>query len=311
MGLTGVVAEVTLELWPIETALLLVDTERAPGLEACMGRLEALAAEHRYSVAWVDGQARGRRLGRAVISSGEHARLGDLPASRREGALAYAPGRRHRVPGTPPFGLVGRPALAAGNEVWFRKAPARRTGELQSIGAFFHPLDALDGWNRLYGPRGFTQYQFVVPPGAAGTVRAAIELLHDAGVAPRLAVLKTLGPADPSPLSFPIEGWTLALDLPLGRPGLARALDRLDELVASSGGRVYLAKDGRLRPELLSTMYPRLGEWLAVRDRADPTRSLQVRSLAPARPGWLSAAAASPAGGGGRAVVHVHVRIHS
>jgi decaprenylphospho-beta-D-ribofuranose 2-oxidase len=158
------------------------------------------------------------------------------------------------------------------NELWYRKATLRRSGVLQSIASFFHPLDTVGGWNRLYGPSGFTQYQFVVPFSASAVVRRALELLQTAHVTPALAVLKSFGGGNPAPLSFPIAGWTLALDLPLGAPGLARVLDELDEDVASSGGRVYLAKDGRLRPELFAAMYPHLGEWLAARDRVDPGR---------------------------------------
>ncbi len=270
MGLTGAIAEATIRLRPIETTFMLVDTDRSVDLEDCMAQLAAHDDRYRYSVAWVDCVARGRKLGRSVLSRGDHANLVDLPPSHLPRALEYEPRTLLGVPLTPPANLVRPAAISAWNELWYRKAPMHRAGELQSISSFFYPLDAVARWNRLYGPRGFTQYQFVVPFGAEPTIRKVIELLQARRVAPSLAVLKRFGDGDPAPLSFPIEGWTLALDLPLGGPGVATALDELDELVVSANGRVYLAKDGRLGGDRLRAMYPRLGEWLVARRRLDP-----------------------------------------
>jgi decaprenylphospho-beta-D-ribofuranose 2-oxidase len=132
----------------------------------------------------------------------------------------------------------------------------------------------LDHWNRLYGPKGFLQWQCLVPFGREDLLRSVIESLSQGHVASFLAVLKRFGPANPGPLSFPVPGWTLALDMPAGDPALARLLARLDRDVADAGGRVYLAKDSCLHPDLVPKMYARLDEWRAVRDRLDPDRRL-------------------------------------
>jgi len=267
MGLTGTIVEATISLKRIETSRVAVDTDRVGDLDDLLARLKEGQDHHRYSVAWIDLLARGRHLGRSVLTQGDFA-----PASALAGEadpLAFAP--RQPLPAPPaPVGLLNRWSIAAFNEVWFRKAPAHRRGELQTIAQFFHPLDLADGWNRLYGGRGFVQWQCLLPVGAEEELRRCVEALSDERAASFLAVLKTMGAADPGPLSFPAPGWTLAVDLPAGSAELAGVLDRLDEVVVGAGGRLYLAKDARCRPELVPLMYPRLDEWRAVRAQLDP-----------------------------------------
>jgi decaprenylphospho-beta-D-ribofuranose 2-oxidase len=270
MGLTGVIVEVTFPCPPIETSTVLVDTTTHPRVEAVMSAMVADDDAHDYSVAWVDmsGQGGGSR---SVLTRGRFGRLGEIPDRQRADPLAYAATPRLGAPRWVPPGVLNRISARLFNELWYRKAPRDRRGEAQSIPAFFHPLDGIEGWNRLYGDRGFVQWQAVVPDGAADVIVDAVEALSRRRWPIVLAVLKRFGPSNPGPLSFPMQGWTLAVDVPAAIDGLVEVLDALDRRVAEAGGRIYLAKDGRLRPELLPTMYPRLGEWLEVRERVDPT----------------------------------------
>lgn len=271
MGLTGPIIEATLALRPIETAQLAVDTDRISDLDDLLARLRDGQAQHRYSVAWIDLLATGASLGRSVLTQGDFAPAASLRRRAGGDPLAFDP--RPPVPVPPgPTGLLNKLTVRAFNELWFRKAPKERRGELQSIGTFFHPLDIFAGWNRLYGPRGFVQWQCQLPFGAEAELRACVESLSGEGATSFLAVLKTLGPADPGPLSFPAPGWTLALDVPAGSLEVAALLRRLDHLVADAGGRAYLAKDSHLDPALVPVMYPRLDEWRDVCSSMDPQR---------------------------------------
>ena len=270
MGLTGVVVAATLRLRGVETTWVEVDTERFDDLDDAMSVMQTTDHLYPYSVAWVDCNPHHRSLGRSVMTRGDHASADALTPRLRDKPLALPGTARLRLPFRPPISLVGRNTARAFNELWFRKAPRREFGALVPLTTFLHPLDAVADWNLLYGPRGFVQYQFVVPPDQGDVVHTAISMMAASRVPSTMAVLKRFGRGDPGPLSFPMEGWTLALDFPLGPPGLSGLLDRLDELVAAAGGRVYLAKDARLRPEVVDVMYPRIGELAAVRREVDP-----------------------------------------
>jgi decaprenylphospho-beta-D-ribofuranose 2-oxidase len=270
MGLTGVILRATVALTRVPTARVLVDTTRTADIDETMACLAAADTAHGYSVAWADCLARGARLGRAVVTSGDFAAVSDLPARQRGDPLRFTPASLAGAPPLFPNGLLNRRTIALMNEAWYRKAPRRRTGELQSVGAFFHPLDGIRNWNRVYGPAGFVQYQYVVPFGQEEAVRRSFERIAAARAPSFVTVLKRFGPGSPGLLSFPLPGWTLALDFPARTPGLASLLDRLDDLVLAAGGRVYLAKDSRVRPGALAGMYPRLGEFRELRAQLDP-----------------------------------------
>ncbi|MET9501195.1 FAD-binding oxidoreductase [Streptomyces sp. NPDC006259] len=279
MGLTGVILTATVRLQPVETTLMSVDTERATDLDDLMARLTATDHRYRYSVAWIDLLARGAATGRAVLTRGDHAPLAALPARARSAPLSFRPARLPAAPSHVPEGLLTRRTVGLFNELWYRRAPRARTGELQRLSAFFHPLDGVPHWNRVYGRGGFVQYQFVVGHGREETLRRIVDRIARRRCPSFLAVLKRFGEADPGWLSFPVPGWTLALDIPANLPGLGAFLDELDAEVAAAGGRVYLAKDSRLRPDLLPAMYPRLDDFRALRAELDP-RGVFVSDLA-------------------------------
>jgi decaprenylphospho-beta-D-ribofuranose 2-oxidase len=270
MGLTGVITSATLQLLRIETDQVLVDTERFARLDQVMAAMVERDHLYHYSVAWVDCMTRGPRMGRAILTRGNHARAHDLDAVN----LKAPSGARFGVPFDAPGGLLNPLSVRVFNELWFRSAPTFRESEPQGLSTFFHPLDGVRDWNRLYGKRGFVQYQFCVSDAASDTMGEAITRLSSSGVASFLAVLKRFGPGNASPLSFPMPGWTLALDLPIGASALPGVLDDLDAMVLDAQGRIYFAKDARLAPEHLGAMYPRLDEFLAVKRRVDPENQM-------------------------------------
>ena len=261
MGLTGVILWARIALQPIAGPNLSVDTDRVNQLDDAIGLLAESGPPHR--VAWLDLLG-GTSVGhvRGVVTRAEHVADGD-PFS--DGAV----GERVTVPAWFPGGLLRPGTVRAYNEFRYRAAPASERGRHQPFGAHMFPLDALAAWPRLYGRDGLVQYQFAVPEGEERTIAWVIATLRAEGVPCYLAVLKRLGEGNAAPLSFPLRGYSLALDLPRAHGGLTRALSLADELVTTAGGRVYLTKDSRLRPELLAAMYPRLAEWREAQSQID------------------------------------------
>jgi decaprenylphospho-beta-D-ribofuranose 2-oxidase len=237
----------------------------------------------RYSVAWTDLLATGSHLGRSVLWRGDHATVNDLDQSSSVDPLGYEPQHVMTVPPlVPTQGFVNSYTSRVFSEFWYRRAPKYRTGEIKSIASFFHPLDAIGSWNRLYGRQGFLQYQFVVPFTESETLKVVVERIARAKVASPLVVLKRFGHANDGHLSFPIPGWTLTVDIPAGLDGLASLLHEIDELVLNVGGRHYLAKDAHMNPDAVRRGYPRLKQWQEIQRRYDPQcqwQSDQARRL--------------------------------
>ena len=277
MGLTGVIVWAQIRLQPVGGPLLSVDTDRASNLDQALSLLSQPAGS--YRIAWLD--LLGRHPGRGVVTRADHVdasrggagagldgrRVGRL-AERRPAAATVR--SRATVPSWWPAGVLRASTVGAFNELRFRRAPRRERGRLGSLGTEMFPLDALRAWPRLYGGSGLLQYQFVVPHGHERVLEQVIEQVRRARVPCFLATLKDLGAANDAPLSFPLPGWTLALDLPRAAPGIEALLDGCDQRVARAGGRVYLTKDARMRSAATRAMYPRLAAWRAARARVDP-----------------------------------------
>jgi decaprenylphospho-beta-D-ribofuranose 2-oxidase len=260
LGLTGAVLEATVRLPRIPGPMLRVNTDRSDDLDGVLAMMEEGDHRFHYSVAWIDCLARGRHLGRSVLTRGDFS---------DDAGKEYNPKFLLKAPPVFPNGMINGLTMRLFNDAWYHRFPRHRVGEVQSIPKFFHPLDGVANWNRLWGSRGVLQYQFVVPFGAEETLRLAVERLAEAGAGSPLAVLKRFGDGDPGHLSFPTPGWTLALDLAV-TPRLGPLLDGLDDAVVGAGGRVYLAKDARTRPGLIPVMYPRLTDWREIRNKVDP-----------------------------------------
>lgn len=256
MGLTGVVVEATIALLPIRSRHIDETVVKAPDLDTALAAFEERASAT-YSVAWTDLSASGRSLGRSLVMFGEHSDDRDLRAVPRRSSIA--------VPLDAPSALLNPLTVRAFNRCYYERIRGAVTRHRVNLEPFFYPLDAIADWNRLYGARGFLQYQFVVPPGdGLDALREATVRIAKSGLASPLAVLKVFGPGNGHHLSFPADGYTLAMDLKAG-PAAFRLCDDLDRIVADAGGRIYLTKDSRMSPEVFAAGYPMLEEFEEVR----------------------------------------------
>jgi decaprenylphospho-beta-D-ribofuranose 2-oxidase len=272
MGLTGLILEVTFRLKPISSARMHETVIKADNLDQAVELFE----EHSgvaYSVAWIDCLSRGPALGRSLVSLGEHAEAGTLDVAATVNLA---------VPIDMPGILMNRFLVRGFNALYYHRIRARRVQRNTRFDQFFYPLDSIRQWNRLYGRRGFVQYQFVIPK-AAGVVGlgAILKRIAESRRGSFLAVLKAFGPANDNPLSFPMEGYTLALDFKRDR-GLFPFLDTLDRMVLDCGGRIYLTKDSRMSEATFKQGYPQWQAFMETRCAYDANKvfnSLQSQRL--------------------------------
>jgi len=264
MGLTGMILDAAIQLVPVETAYLRQETLRAGSLEDAMALCEA-SSGWRYAVAWIDCLARGRRLGRSIIYRAEHATRSEIESD----PFVVAPRPTRVVPLDFPAWTLNRWSVSAFNALYFARASVGTA--IIDYDRYFFPLDAVLGWNRLYGRPGFVQYQCVIPRAESPVaLRRLLEKLSGAGSSSFLSVLKLCGPEAAGLLSFPLEGYTLALDFPANAANFNLMLE-LDRIVLEHGGRLYLAKDARMSAVLFRQTYPRLAAFQAIRRAVDPS----------------------------------------
>ena len=258
MGLTGVILKAALRLKPVETAYFRQESIKARNLDHLMDLFEE-SEEWPYSVAWIDCLTTGKSMGRGMLIRGEHATPADLkkPVHRQNPLIPQSPLKLH-VPFNFPNFALNKLAMKIFNAVIYHKQLAPVVTSVVSYNSFFYPLDSISNWNRIYGSRGFTQYQFILPKSASRAgLFEILQRIANSGLGSFLAVLKLYGKQN-GYLPFAMEGYSLALDFPI-TDGLFEFLDELDEIVLAYGGRIYLSKDARMNKTMFMQSYPKVG----------------------------------------------------
>ncbi len=270
MGLTGHILEVEFRMRRIPSPWIQSESRRIPNLDAMVAGLKQAAGNWPMTVGWVDCLARGKSLGRGILMQGRWAEPDEAPPE------SPAWKRRFRIPCEFPNFMLGRPSMKAFNLAYYYKHFKRVKQGIEHPDSFFYPLDMLDDWNLIYGRRGFTQYQCVLPHADDnGPARRFLDLFTKAGGMAFLCVIKDCGPEGKGMLSFPRPGISIAMDFPVHPTKTQPFVDRLNELVIGEGGRIYLTKDTFTREEHFHAMEPRLAAFNRVRRRWDPEGKLR------------------------------------
>jgi len=260
IGLTGVVLAVCFRMTPVPSNAVMLCERRVRDLETFLEALKSQGETALYSVGWIDALAGGRSLGRGILETAEPSDEGVVERRKKTRA----------VPFDCPGFLLNRWSVKAFNALYYRRFARRERRRRVAYGQFLYPLDSLLHWNRLYGARGFHQFQCVVPfETGAPALRQLLDAVRAGRNASPLAVLKTLGQAGLGHLSFPMPGYTLAVDLPR-KSGVEQLLAKLEAITLNHGGRIYLAKDSCLSPEGFARMYPKIEQFRAVLAEVDP-----------------------------------------
>lgn len=271
MGLTGIIATISVQLIPITSSYLLVKHQQTQNLMDTIDHLSNAEFDDQYSVAWLDTLATGEKFGRGILMAAHHATAAELTTRLNKNPLRYVSPKQLSIPFDCPNWLLNKTNVQLFNQAFYEHKSKKAIPFIVSYRNYFYPLDSIGQWNRLYGKQGFVQYQCVLPlEESRQGLQKILRYLQTSPYSAFLAVLKRFGAANPGMLSFPIPGFTLAIDLPITDPGLFSVLDKMDDLVIEHGGRIYLAKDARLDAAKFRVMYPRHAEWSAIRNQWDP-----------------------------------------
>jgi decaprenylphospho-beta-D-ribofuranose 2-oxidase len=279
MGLTGLITKVKFQLKKIESSYIKQKQLKAANLDEVIRMFDEYS-HYTYSVAWIDCLKKGENFGRSILILGEHANVNELPEKWKANPLKFPAKKQITFPFNLPSWVLNSFTVKLFNFLYYGKNLKKEINNVVSYEPFFYPLDAISHWNRGYGKKGFIQYQFVLPLEAKQGLIEILQRISEKGLGSFLAVLKVFGKQE-SMISFPKEGYTLALDFPV-RDGLFDFLDELDKVVLQYGGRLYMSKDARMKPEVLQAGYPRLGEFKNVVQQYNPQgkiRSMQSDRL--------------------------------
>jgi decaprenylphospho-beta-D-ribofuranose 2-oxidase len=281
MGLTGIIVEVAIQLIPISSSYIRQKTMRAKNLETIMDYFE-VSHDWTYSVAWIDCLATGSSLGRSVLMLGEHATCNELSHRQSKQPLQLSSKRKKSIPYFLPNWALNSWTVRLFNMAYFHASPKTESTQIIDYDSFFYPLDHIHHWNKCYGKRGFTQYQCVFP--LHSSKDGLTQLLHkisDSGQGSFLAVLKRFGKESLPGLSFPMEGYTLALDFPM-TPSTCQLMNELDTIVEKYNGRLYLAKDSRMSASFFKSTYKNYDSFISHKNNIDTKhqfQSMQSRRL--------------------------------
>lgn len=267
MGLTGAIFEVTINLLSISTSLINVDTRRFDDLDALIIEMEKNLNKYKYSVAWIDGL--NNKL-RGVLTRGDHLEINDLDIKEKKNPFIFKKVKYRSKPKFLTKIFLNKYTVKIFNILWFYKSPKNEIDKHESIATFFHPLDVIKDWNKIYGSKGFIQYQFFVPDHSVEKIKFVLNYLRKKNVPCFLTVLKKFGGKNPSLLSFPDKGWTLTTDIPNYIPKINKILDFLDKEIANSGGKIYLTKDSMQSAEIFKKTYPNFQKWKKIKKKLDP-----------------------------------------
>lgn len=262
MGISGIIDTVTFRLKKIETSYIKQKQIKAKNLTEILHLFDQYQ-DYTYSMAWIDCLKAGRGFGRSILILGEHAKFDELSGNKKESSLMVTKGSLLNMPFNLPSFVLNPLSIKAFNSLYYAKNTKKELENIVHFDGFFYPLDAIKNWNRMYGRKGFVQYQFVLPLAESKNgLELILNRIRMKGWGSFLAVLKLFGKQE-SLISFPMEGYTLALDFPI-RKGIFEFLDELDQIVLDLGGRIYLSKDARMKASTFWNSYPNVKEFHSV-----------------------------------------------